>query len=305
MFESSTIDPTWPHIAWWEVLLAWCVRCQSSTTPLSCSWIPAHVLEHIPESLLDEDMARVHKTTVANIVHNRKADQAAKQAAMKAVPIYPEMYPPLCEAVLQRQEWLTSLSFLIGTSLPPFQEDSEAENDEDLVSAAVQYPRLPWDADRSHFTWQCHQLFPHSPVQNWKASQGDWGQLVHFLTSLVWKATPDAAISYAELAVLFHCRSYRYSVVHGDEHGTFRCSITWLKGAFRSCNRFLDFTAYPGAHDAHRNITWEKTMPAGAIVGALPFRSNSKLEFLVAVSRRLVKAGLQTWDFSCHDFPPL
>ena len=64
MTERMKIVPFWPHVAWWEFLLTvWIERSQQSPAALQCTWITSHVLEHIPECMLQDDMARVHKTT--------------------------------------------------------------------------------------------------------------------------------------------------------------------------------------------------------------------------------------------------
>lgn len=43
---------------------------------------------------------------------------------------------------------------MIGTGLPPFQEESDLENGEDNHSDQTQFPKLPWCASPSTFTWK-------------------------------------------------------------------------------------------------------------------------------------------------------
>lgn len=208
--------------------------------------------------------------------------------------------------MLERQEWLTKLSFLIGTSLPPFQEESEDERDEERISPAVQFPRLPWDACAEHYQWMCVNPLPSQPISPWKGTAKDWNNLVTFLQQLRWQTSADAAVSYAELAVLFHCRGFQCETIHDNEFAAFRDLVKWMKEAIRLLQRKSTVSFVPGLHDAHLNVSWGKTMPVGALVGAQPFRNNRReLAYLTDVARRVIKGNLQTWEFLCRDFAPL
>ena len=55
----------------------WRQRCKSCGAPLNTVWIPLHILENIPETITDADMAKAHRTIVSDVVvNNRVANNA-------------------------------------------------------------------------------------------------------------------------------------------------------------------------------------------------------------------------------------
>ena len=80
MVETEKVDHAWPHLEWWNFLLTiFKQRCDNAPSPLIAQWIPAHVLDKLPLSLITEADARQHKTTTYHIMHNRLADDTAKK----------------------------------------------------------------------------------------------------------------------------------------------------------------------------------------------------------------------------------
>ena len=75
-------------------------------------WIPSHVGDNLPESLIIPAFAAAHSTTVRNILFNRIADAAAKQVATAFLPIQEQMLSKLQHSIFQRQFfWLNSMSY--------------------------------------------------------------------------------------------------------------------------------------------------------------------------------------------------
>ena len=150
------------------------------------------------------------------------------------------------------------------------------------------------------YTWSLLGTWPSQPVQKWKHTAADWVLFGEFVKSLKWYEGSEQLISYAELAIAFQFGGFRCSI-HSDEHATIRHLIVWIKQAFVQVAR-SDLCAHPGMHDAHFHHAWGKTMPPGCITGASIHRPPEALRFLVAVSRRISKASLATWEFPLADF---
>lgn len=64
--DSSLITPPYE-----EAYDVWRARRLLVLQPLQAVWIPAHLLEQIPEELIDSDMARAHGSCVQDIIHIR------------------------------------------------------------------------------------------------------------------------------------------------------------------------------------------------------------------------------------------
>ena len=69
-------------------------------------WVPAHVADSVPGSLLTEDFATQHGTTVLSILRNKQGDRIAKRAANDAAPIHPKWDGPLQQRIFQAHEQL-------------------------------------------------------------------------------------------------------------------------------------------------------------------------------------------------------
>lgn len=304
MIETESVQSTWPHYDWWRCLLqAWLDRRAHTPAPLSVKWIPAHKLEHIPEHLIDDDMATANATTVCDIIHNRKADHAAKQATMHHCPLFHKMFDELCHAVLLRQEWLTNLCHLIGTQVPPRADEPCSDNDEATIAPKDQFPRLPWKADRMQFTWNLSKPWPDNPFPHSQLLDEDWVVFGRFFRQLQWKVEASCVISHAEIALLFYYQGFQNSDIRGNEHYTFQDLIVWFKRCLKLCRKGVAFPIFPGQNDSRLHNAWGKSMPAGAIVGAMPYMPDDFLEFLAVVSRRVIKANLETWSFPVSLFP--
>lgn len=304
MIMHDCIVDTWPHLHWWHCLYdVWHTRSTVFSRPLEVSWIPAPKLEHIPEHLIDHDMAAANGSTPLDIARNRKADHAAKAQVYGSSAIAPSMYEPLCQAVLNRQEWLTSLCYTMGTTMPPRPAEPDSDQDESHIPAAQQFPRLPWNADAALFTWCFHTPWPDNPVSESVLSTNDWKAFGHFMQSLKWRSEESLAISHAELALLFYHDGFKCTELSSNQHFTFQDLIVWFKKCLKICRKHLPISLFPGKNDSRWHNSWGKTMPAGAILNAAPFLPNSFLEFLVSVSRSVVKANLDTWAFCVSTFP--
>lgn len=253
--------------------------------------------------MIDHDMAAANGSTIIDIVHNRTADHAAKRQALRNSPIAPALFEPTCQAVLQRQEWLTSLCHLIGTTLPHVEKDPDSDCDESNIAPSEQFPRLPWNEDVSLFTWTLLHDWPVNPVPESVLLDSDWTLFGQFVKTLKWRLAENCVVSHAELAFLCYHQGFKCTELLQDEHYTFQALIVWFKKCLKICRKHVRFEFFPGTNDSRLHNSWGKTMPAGAFVNARPFMSNAFLQFLVEISRHVVKANLDTWAFSVASFP--
>lgn len=260
-------------------------------------------LEHIPERLIDNDMAAANGTTACDIVHNRKADHAAKPAALQVCPIFHTMFDQLCQVVLQRQEWPTSLCHLIGMTVPPKDDEPDSDQDEAQIAPHEQFPRLPWKANLASYRWTLKEDWPPTPVPPTQLAESDWQAVGHFFRQFHWKIADDCVISHAELALLFYYQGFKCAELVTSEHFTFQALIVWFKKCLKICRKHVSFAIFPGENDSRLHNSWGKTMPAGAIVKAAPFLPDDFFDFLANVSRHVVKANLDTWSFLVSSFP--
>ena len=299
---TEDIKEDWPLTFWWQfVLTLFTARRQLHACPLECVWIPAHTLEGTPEYLLTPAAATQHGTTVTDIVHNRRADSAAKKAALSNAAIHQRMYDTLCSCVKERQEWLTQLSKMIGTTAPPRELESDDEENVEAEDPVQRFPLLPWHEGQQNYTWQAHDLDTLTSPVGWPSSNINWRAFATFLCSLKWSTDPGHKVSYTELAVMLVQRRHKLDLFE-DEFFTFASLSSTLKKWCRFLQKKLEGRLLPGSHDAHDHHAWGKTMPCGVILGGRPWRSPNELSFLVSVAERVTKANLCAWDFAVQDF---
>ena len=283
MIKHDCVHPTWPHLPWWKGLHhVWQQRHEEHVSPLEVAWIPSHVLEHIPLELIDCDMATAHSTTQLDIANNRHADHAAKRAALACSLVHPDVYSCLLEATLERQTWLTSLSKLVGISLPQFEEPEEDDNDEMQIQPQQHFPRLPWNSKTTEFPCVFLGGWPASVVANANILVDDWLSFGRFIAALRWKEGPELMCSYTELAVFFAFQGHKCSIM-SDEHVTFRQLIQRMKNLTATARK-QGLAFAPGHHDSRAHHSRGKTMPSSSICGAAPYLSDDFLFFLVEVT---------------------
>ena len=301
MCTNQQVQPQWPHLPWWKFLFALVLeRQQVAPQPLSVEWIPAHLLEHIPEHLIDDDMARANGSTVRDIHHNRTADHAAKRAALANAAIQHQLYPEVCRAVLQRQEWLTRLCILLGQEVSKDIHETDDERLEETFTPEAQFPNLQWHADPTCFPWKFEQEWPSAP-EKWPFAVEDWANFGTFIKALQWSCQADMRVSFTELAVLFVHFGTPCTLL-ADEHCTFQALAKWLKSSFAFCRRQLGRAITPGKYEPHIAHTWGKSMPPGTLCGCRPFFSDDALHLLTKVSRKVTGAAMSAWAFPVGEF---
>ena len=302
LLQTKCVAKSWPLQAWWHFLAdVLHERHAHCDCPLECSWVPAHVMEDVPEFLLTPQAAHLHGTTVTDIINNRRADQAAKRAALKNAAIFAPMYEQLCRSVDERQAWLTQLCRLIGSTSPPREVESDHEENVTLAKPEDRFPQLPWHDKDAEYSWQAHSLVGCDPLPEWTASENDWTQFAAFVSEIRWSHGSEYKTAYAELAIMLVQRQYKLDLF-SDEQFTFRALISKIKGWCRLLQRKWKTDVFPGSHDPHDHHAWGKTMPSGVLVGCRPWRAHDELCFLVNVAERVVKANLSSWEFSIHEY---
>lgn len=111
LIQQSSVDISWSHGVWWRAILhIYLSRVVAGSEPVRVFWIPSHVGDHLPDSMITPAFAAVHGTTVQNILMNRLADAAAKQVARDALPLQEAMFSQLQHCIFQRQLFLAQLT---------------------------------------------------------------------------------------------------------------------------------------------------------------------------------------------------
>ena len=184
--------------------------------PLQVMWCPAHLLEHIPATLLTEAEARAAGSTRRDIILNRCADYFAKQQIWKTAVSYRADLAMKETDVFARQLWLTKLNKLCKkpesghvVALPTVPEPMPH------VSARQQCPRWPWDAQPDMYTWQvCNDIdlpFRDKP----QLSHANFKIFLEFTNFLRWRLGEGLACSVFELAAFAFTQGWRFILPAG------------------------------------------------------------------------------------------
>ena len=294
LVENRLIPGNYVHLEWWQFLL----RLINIRSPHSCNdvirmvWIPAHVDDHIPVSMVSADRIEQLGTSRKHIELNRQADRIAKQQALARCAIAPGDKQFFHSAILHQQEVLTLLNKHIGAEcLDDLHFEPRSSKQQELQDPRMCFPGLAWEIDVSEFNITLN--FPlESPPPKVLFGIDDWHTVLAFFQSLHWKVQEGVLCTYQELAFLFYKRGFRLR----QRPPHFQDLVLQLRKCIVTIQR-TPF-ALPGVPTARATKCIGRVLPQGAIVGALPFFA---LDELHAFSRILAGGAgrfADSWTFS-------
>ena len=297
MIRSGEVIQSWPHQSWWRFLLHLFRTKHPNSAWLRISWIPSHVLEHVPCELITDSMALAHGTTAKHILMNRIVDGFAKSAAISACSAHPKDEQMLYNAVLSRQEWLTYLHYKTGDErnlIPQSNSDRIADGHSPHL-----FPQWLWDAVQSEFSWTAQLPHDLEPPPSFNKFLDKWPMFRSFISQLQWKVE-DSMVSYAELAVLFFCRGFA-SQCYDPATTTFKLVMTDLRKMFTAFCTLDNAVAFPG-HRSNLTKSCGRTFPTGVIQGASVYFTNRELLFLQTLCLEGAGQAYSSWNFFLADF---
>ncbi len=214
MCAHEQIDFTWTHVSWWLFLLDILRRRkQFSSHPLKVSWCPAHQADDIPIELLTPQIAASRGCDFLDLMCSRKADIAAKRAALQQCS--PKSLENEIRKITNWQIWLSRIHAEISKDskaprLQPQQPDV-ARNHVNVLPYQIStvhhteafkhlLPKWLWEDDPNTYSWKpsCDTIpFPDSHAN---ISRENWDLISQWMLNLKWKVGPNFNTSSLELA---------------------------------------------------------------------------------------------------------
>ena len=208
------VDFTWTHISWWTFLLdIFRSRRQHTCSPLRISWCPAHQADDIPFELITPQIAASRGCNYRDLLCNKKADAAAKRAALRQCS--PKILDDKLQKIQNWQIWLSQIHVEISkdSSLRVTQPQQPAVCDNPYkilpsqisTSHSIEYfkhllPKWAWNANPETFLWTPACEFIPFPNSHACLVQNDWDVIVTWMLNLRWKEGPNLSTSWLELA---------------------------------------------------------------------------------------------------------
>ena len=211
--RARQVDPRWSRQKWWrEICRVLTLRLEVCNAPFIVSWIPSHLLEHLPAELISEAAARECGSTSRDILANRIADREANWLATEQAPIRPSDQKVIEQAILRRQEWLVMLNWLLEVKQPSPTYQSPPQTSSDTAASVVsRFPQWLWGAQLSQLPWKPKIFTRQPPPPRWSFTEDDWRHFRTFLQNLRWKLSDDACVAATELACLFWWRGHLHT----------------------------------------------------------------------------------------------
>ena len=293
LVKAHHIPGNYVHLEWWHFLLhlinARSLLCQDDI--LRMVWIPAHVDDHLPVSLISAERIEQVGTSRKHIELNRQADKIAKQHALARCAIAPGDKHFFHSAILHQQEVLTLLNKHIGSEcLDDFSSETRSAKQHELQDPPKCFPGLEWDTEASEFSLTLN--FPDEPPPP-KVLFGveDWNTVLAFLQSLHWKVRDGVLCTYQELAFLFYKRGFRLR----NRPSHFQDLVLQLRKCIVTIQR-TPF-ALPGIPTARATKCIGRVLQQGAVVGALPFFAQNELLAFCRILAEGAGRSAETWTF--------
>lgn len=286
LIHTGTVQRHWKCSNWWRALNELLTqRRLAHPAPLEITWIPAHLCEHIPDQKLDEATAAASGSTLLHVLRNRDADRAAKLCAQRIAPVFFHMPQVMGAATALHQEWLVRLHAHLDTGnddevkpdhmqAPPQTADSQIT----LGAAKTMFPIWHWHPHKSHFLWRPKVPALVEMPKRWRYSAKDWSTICNFVRGLRWREDADGAISFCELAVLFHHTGWRFEACSSAlQIHEVTCK---LRQAFQYLLKDPKVQVCPGEFSATFVKSAGRVLPQSAIIRAFPLIEDQTLVYL-------------------------
>ena len=187
---NGIIDVRWQCQAWWRKFRTLVeLRRGIHPRPFSVTWIPAHVLESVPDCMVTEENAREHATTKQHILLNRVADRVAKHLAHRLSPVDSAVHLQAKQEIYKHQHWLSVLHAMLPTKAEAA-DDTTVEGVPELpeklteCQAAALYPQWHWSTPITQFRWKAKIPVDIASPKSWRHGQEAWKVVVKFLSNL-------------------------------------------------------------------------------------------------------------------------
>ena len=212
------------HFEWWTFLLQiYIMRLEVCSTPLSISWIPSHLLEDFPTSLITFQQAIQAGSSWEDIFCNRRADFFAKQGSINQVD-RKISEKQRAGAISDWQIWIALVNSrlseisAVDEKHATIRSGSDTSPRSEVVSPETHFvtpneltfvhplqcfqqifPKWIWQPEPHRFSWRSN--FTPCCLKSYAAiSKENWDMCISFLNSLVWIQEPQLKTAYVELA---------------------------------------------------------------------------------------------------------
>ena len=297
LIETHTVSPSWMHFEWWCFLRTiYLQRLACVCKPLSVTWIPAHVLEHLPCELISHQLATLHHTTWTDIFCNRMADKIAKLTCKTNKHANLNDFHLLCEKIGKWQHWLAKLNAKISELNQTEYLSQDKPQIEDKLENKPGSTIQPGQLTIAHPTQFFEAALPKwlwNPIESvvWKTeaqcdfqatyaaiSQADWNCAIEFFQVIQWHCDDAFSTSFIELAYLFWDEGFKFQ----DCNSPAKVATMIRKCANQFNKAENNHQLLPGAISSKAKSNG-KTFPAGLIVGAYPkIKSNTLKKIAIA-----------------------
>ena len=311
MTQSNHVPCVWSHLSWWHYLLQlWRLRKSICQEPLDITWIPAHIAEHTPPELISHQFALEHKTTIWDILNNRKADFFAKQAIDQSRNCTKTTFAESRQKISQWQYFLAEINAFVSDSrIVPAEASHDNDNFDVRREPQNQHvlphnvhgahpisvfqnllPRWIWEPIRNEYSWEPTFEFRPKPNCYANITESDWNSLSEFYKGLSWKVDERCDTAFLELAACAKHQGFSF------ETGNSPANISTL------LKKFLNLATKAGFIDGvvpgtivKRCKSNGKTFPSGLISGCYPFISPEVLKVIAIPFLRGRDHRLSQW----------
>lgn len=243
------------HRSWWVWIMGlWRERRASHPDPFRLVWIPSHLLPHISTAALTDELAGKAGSTKQHIAMNRIADHIAQKTALEMCVVPWANQSHLMQQILQRQEWLTQMNYMLGEERvnKPCDDDQSGEEEtliDQLSDAQLQtmFSKWLWHLPFAKFGWKpkIPSLCERLPRQTNHVDSASWDHFLTFVRGTCWSTDAGHCMSYVELAFIMILRCGPPPCLAGSEI-TFDLVIRWIKKMFLLTSKDERLQCHPG-----------------------------------------------------------
>ena len=297
LLRDGKVQLEWTHANWWNFLFDLLVQRRGlHDSPLQLLWCPAHLLEHLPSTMItEEDAVRVGSSR-QDIILNRLADNLAKKQIQQiANSIRADL--ALKEAdVFARQLWLSKCNRVCkkpavekSAHVLPVQEPMPR------YTARQMCPRWPWDVSPSLYTW--HAQIDHAVpfCASNSLTETNFRTFLRFCSSIKWRIGDGFACSVFELAFLAFYEGWRFQQPTGSLC-TPNAYATLIRAGLAYCKPKKIVVAPLLLEKGNKSNG--KTFPKGVFIGAEAFVPTPALEMLARAFSKGAKQTPSSWSMT-------